>query len=380
MNETKADPAAGSYQSPKRHLLIAGTGRAGTSFLVRYLTELGLDTTLSRSRDGQVMWDDTANAGLEEIVSGTGENLPYVVKSPWIGQYFEQILANPHIAVDAILIPVRDLVEAATSRTVLEMRAMHESAPWMAELDQSWEVWGTTPGGVVYSVNPLDQARLLAVSFHDLIWRAARAEIPIHFLAFPKIIEDKQYLFRALQPVLPPEVTPELAYSAHERIADPAKVRVGGEEGTKRETSPTLHRGPASLRHDEVDMLALRRELARVRAELSRVSDEAGRSASEAAGLKGGSEGLQSEVSRLKSEVAALVQESARLSNEASGLRVQAERAESKAAKLQISVSTEQARAEKAEADFRAVTESRTWRATGPVRAALSAAKGISRR
>ena len=35
----------------RRHLLIAGTGRAGTSFLVRYLAELGLDTHLGRHRE-----------------------------------------------------------------------------------------------------------------------------------------------------------------------------------------------------------------------------------------------------------------------------------------------------------------------------------------
>jgi hypothetical protein len=34
---------------PRRHLLIAGTGRAGTSFLVRYLSALGLETEIDRS-------------------------------------------------------------------------------------------------------------------------------------------------------------------------------------------------------------------------------------------------------------------------------------------------------------------------------------------
>ena len=37
--------ASPGLQSPEKHLVIAGTGRAGTSFLVRYLTELGLDLT-----------------------------------------------------------------------------------------------------------------------------------------------------------------------------------------------------------------------------------------------------------------------------------------------------------------------------------------------
>jgi hypothetical protein len=46
-------------------MLIAGTGRAGTSFLVRYLSALGLETEIERS--GQSQWDDVANAGLETM-------------------------------------------------------------------------------------------------------------------------------------------------------------------------------------------------------------------------------------------------------------------------------------------------------------------------
>jgi hypothetical protein len=52
------------YEEPsiRRHLLIAGTGRAGTSFLVRYLTELGLDSRLRRYGEN-AGWDENANAG-----------------------------------------------------------------------------------------------------------------------------------------------------------------------------------------------------------------------------------------------------------------------------------------------------------------------------
>ena len=154
-------------QRPETHLVIAGTGRAGTSFLVRYLTELGLDTTLARNGD-RAGWDSEANAGLEnQLIVGT--DLPYVVKSPWIGEYVEQILNQKQWKIDAFVVPVRDLVEAATSRVVLEQRAIHQHNPWMAEeLDRTWETYGHTAGGLVYSLNPLDQARLLAVQFHRL--------------------------------------------------------------------------------------------------------------------------------------------------------------------------------------------------------------------
>src|ERR1700689_3531840 len=92
------------------HVLIAGTGRAGTSFLVRYLTELGLDTNVKR-RGEAVAWDEHANAGLEELpIRNVAGDQPYVIKSPWLYQIIDDILADQTFAVDAVIIPVRDLV------------------------------------------------------------------------------------------------------------------------------------------------------------------------------------------------------------------------------------------------------------------------------
>jgi hypothetical protein len=87
---------AGLAQPKRRHLLIAGTGRAGTSFLVRFLTELGLETHISRF--GENPWDQTAQAGLEDLPVAAGlENLPHVFKTPWAYQFIEQMLADPAV-------------------------------------------------------------------------------------------------------------------------------------------------------------------------------------------------------------------------------------------------------------------------------------------
>lgn len=313
-----------------RHLLIAGTGRAGTSFLVRYLTELGLDTSLSRRGESGAFWDEAANAGLEELAHGDAGQLPYVVKSPWIGEYIEQILADSRLRVDAILIPVRDLTEAATSRAILETRAMHQQAPWMAEMNRTWEVWANTPGGVVYSLNPLDQARLLAVSFHNLVWRATEAEVPVHFLAFPRMIEDKDYLFRALRPILPGGTTAEQAHEAHARIADANKVRVGHEVRGRggHESYAKVGKLPDP---SEIDAIALRREVVRLRDELQRASSEAAMRSDEATDLR-----------------SKLIAENSRTQMEA-------------------------ARADNMERQLATVLNSKSWLATAPFRAVRSA-------
>lgn len=268
-------------RTPRAHLLIAGTGRAGTSFLVRYLTELGLDTQLAR--DGESAWDEDANAGLETLPL-PGENLdhPYVLKSPWLYECIDHILSHDTIWLDAVIIPVRRLSEAASSRSITELQAMHRSASWMTDLDQTWETWAKTPGGTIYSLNPIDQGRLLAVGLHVLIERLTKADIPIVLLSFPRLIEDWEYLFRKLRLFLPAAAQPETARAAHQRVADLAKVRVGAElAAATRSTRLLRYEAP-----EQIDAIALRREMTRVRAALADRDASAARTDEELAQLR----------------------------------------------------------------------------------------------
>lgn len=264
MNQSQPKSATGdqikSPLSVRRHLLIAGTGRAGTSFLVRFLAGLGLQTTLSKGGSG-AFWNEEANAGLEDIpVAGASglSGLPYVIKNPWVHEVIDDLLAQKDLRLDAVIVPLRELMEAASSRVVLERRALYEQHPWMAGLSAACDTWGTTAGGVQYSLHELDQARLLAVGLHRLLERLVKAEVPVVLLSFPRLVEDPDYLFRQLRQVLPPNTTLEQARAVHQGLADPAKVRVGGE----------LQRGAAGAESggDRLDNIALRRELQRVRA------------------------------------------------------------------------------------------------------------------
>jgi hypothetical protein len=116
----------------RRHLLIAGTGRAGTSFLVRFLTELGLETHISRF--GENPWDQAAQAGLEDLpVAAALENLPHVFKSPWAYQFIEQMLADPAIELEGVIIPMREF--GGVRRQPLDRRTA--SDPSAGALDDS---------------------------------------------------------------------------------------------------------------------------------------------------------------------------------------------------------------------------------------------------
>jgi len=259
---------------PHNHMIIAGTGRAGTSFLVRYLTELGLDTHLSRD-PADVIWDENANAGLEDMPIGTlSDRLPYVVKSPWIGEFIDQLLAKKTLTINVAVIPVRDLLEASVSRVINEMRAIQQNAPWMNEFSSTWDVWGFTAGGVVFSLNPVDQARVLATGFHRLVQRLVDADVPILFLAFPRLVTDWEYLFHKLRPYLAPHISAEDARAAHQRTADIEKVRVGAElRSNQSAMAPplTLAAMTEYPDHRQLDQIAVRREVKRLNLEVDRL-------------------------------------------------------------------------------------------------------------
>ena len=216
-------------------------------------------------------WSQHANAGLERLpLTDLSKDAPYVIKSPWAGEYIDQILNSESIEVDALVTPMRDLVEAATSRSILEHHAIHRQHGWMAnDLDCTWEVFGHTPGGSVFSLNPLDQARLLAVSFHRLIHSAASHDVPVITPAFPRMVTDADYLFRTLRSILPSCTTLEQARSAHSSVAAQELVRVAAELQSEHQTtsadangSRPVVRYPAMA---QIDNIALRREISELR-------------------------------------------------------------------------------------------------------------------
>ena len=126
----------------------------------------------------------------------------------------------------------------------------------------SWETWCRTPGGTVYSLSPVDQARLLAVGFHRLVDRLAAADVPMLFLSFPRFITDADYLYSRLRSVLPSTVTRDAALRAHAAVADAGKVRIGAELSGAGKATVHAMQGPSLA---DLDRIALARELARQR-------------------------------------------------------------------------------------------------------------------
>ncbi|MEI7295340.1 hypothetical protein WCQ02_24630 [Paraburkholderia tropica] len=259
--ETETLQEAGDHPV-RHHLLLGGTGRAGTSFMVQYLTACGLDTHSSRHPDEQL--EEHANAGLEDLPIGDGANLPYLIKTPWLYEFIDRLIAQEDVVIDAVIITMRDIVEAATSRVMLEMRGRLGNDA-LVEEHTRWETWGTTPGGLVYSLNPVDQARILALGFYQVIHALVKHDIPVVFLDFPRFIEDGNYLYDQLKSVLGDGVSRETALAAHRALARVDLVRVGAELGSTATGQNQVAAPIGFPSHETIDRTTLFRELKRAK-------------------------------------------------------------------------------------------------------------------
>lgn len=263
----------------QNHVLIAGTGRAGTSLLVRIFDACGFETEISKQH-GAVFWDEDANAGLESLPL-SGDNQPYVLKSPWSYQFIEEMLDRPEITLDAVLVPIRNLSDATASRIVLELQHRYKQGSPDSSLDSPWVDWGTTPGGVVHSLEPLDQARVLAHSLYKLIEPLTRYEVPIKFLAFPRFVSDPEYLYRALGNIVQTKISLEEFLRRVQPVLDSKLVRIGGEEDDKASTS--FPAGADLPDFGMLDRTALKREVQRLGIKLAEMTEQCERLRGEAA-------------------------------------------------------------------------------------------------
>lgn len=247
----------------RRHAVIAGTGRAGTTFLVQFLAACGVDT-------GDIEWlDERANAGLE--VPLLDPRAPYLAKDPWLYTYCDQLDMDA-IEIDVVILPIRDLHDAVKSRLVQEKSRVIESMPDHFALADGY---GVVPGGSIYSLEPLDLERILATGFYRVVQWAVRNDLRVVLLDFPRLVRDGDYLINNLWPWLSKYCDRGVAEHAFASTAKAEKVTASGTAEIKltvadfqaaqlvvrelqhhvetaRETSQTLRRELEQVRREKV--------------------------------------------------------------------------------------------------------------------------------
>lgn len=170
----------------KHHVIISGTGRAGTTFLVQLLTALKLDTGFDNPAAGM---HPNCNAGMElDITRG---DAPYILKDPFLCDYLDKVIEEYRVVIDHAVIPVRDLYSAAQSR-----RAVEKNADPVNPHDK-------VLGGLVHTKVPEEQELVLAQMFHNLFFVMAKHDIPVTLLHFPRFVNDPAYLYKKIRFLLP---------------------------------------------------------------------------------------------------------------------------------------------------------------------------------
>ena len=188
--------------STPHKIIITGTGRAGTTFIVRLLSALGEPTGFGPD-DWRRDYSEPSHAGLEHDASDA--NSPYIVKNPQLCVSLAGMLQRGELIVDHAIIPVRDLATAALSRVWIGGRAEE------------------IPGGLVGTDDPGRQQSVLAERFHQLVHTLLAHDVPHTFLLFPRFVEDADYAFRKLSPIFP-HIRREAFVDAFRQIADPKLV------------------------------------------------------------------------------------------------------------------------------------------------------------
>lgn len=185
-----------------RKAIITGTGRAGTTFLVRLLTELGLDTGFTRET-WRKDFHTHSQAGLEHDI--TAPDAPYIVKNPALCTELAPLLAAGLVEIDHAFIPIRELNAASLSRA------------------RVGGANGNVPGGLWLTDDPAKQQAALAGAFHGLVHTLVAHEVPFTFLHFPRIVQEPRYAYRQLAPLLK-DMPWETFLSAFKRVSDPTLV------------------------------------------------------------------------------------------------------------------------------------------------------------
>jgi hypothetical protein len=177
--KSRNDPSHG-------RIVIARTGRAGTTLLVQIFTALCFDTGYDLSEAISDV-DRISHAGLEHKLD---EHSSLVVKWPWLAEYFKDRAIPADLRVSFIILPMRDLAEAAESR-----RRVHRAA-----LSQGKNV-EEYPGGLWLTKNPDDQETILSKQFYETVRLSLRSNLNPIIIDFPRFARDPEYLWDALLPV-----------------------------------------------------------------------------------------------------------------------------------------------------------------------------------
>ncbi len=156
-----------------KKILITGTGRCGTTFIIKLFTFMGFDTGFDKKNYSNYIFKN-CNSGMEKDISVNH----HIIKSPFFFRDIDKIY-NEH-DIEYVIVPIRNYEESAKSR------ARHQKRE----------------GGLWNAKNEEEQVQYFYKLTSNYLYQMTKYNIPTIFIHFEKMIIDKQYLFDTLQPIL----------------------------------------------------------------------------------------------------------------------------------------------------------------------------------
>jgi hypothetical protein len=160
-------------------ILITGTGRSGTTAFFQLLSALGMDTAIE-----SLYYNQGVNAGYEYTHDLTASYAPQVIKDPRLTTQIPSLL-KAGLDISIVFVMVRDLDSAVQSRLKNGIVWADHSLP---ELGGDIEISDKGTSQLVFN------QRILSTLFVDLTLNS----VPFLPLAFPRFINDRDYLYAKL--------------------------------------------------------------------------------------------------------------------------------------------------------------------------------------
>ncbi len=161
-------------------VLVTGTGRCGTTFLMRLFTYLNLNTGID-PKDIQKYVFNKCNSGIELNGNDPKNESIRFIKSPTFSRHISNLVTEKKWKIDFVIVPIRKYEEAARSREHFKKNA-----------------GGLTWGATDYA-SQLDE---FYKSISILIRETTLHDIKTIFLDFEKMTSNKEYVYEKLKPVL----------------------------------------------------------------------------------------------------------------------------------------------------------------------------------
>ena len=156
-------------------ILITGTGRCGTTFLIKLFSFLDFNTGYTRD-NYKTFISSNCNSGMERSYN---ENY-YILKNPNIMRNIHEILKDKSVIIKTIIIPIRDLKMSAISR--VKHKNLH--------------------GGLLCATNEISQIQYYKDILTHYLYFMTKYDINTIFIDFDKMINDKTYLFNKIKSII----------------------------------------------------------------------------------------------------------------------------------------------------------------------------------